>query len=547
MRKIKKLLFSGLALTLVFSAGWFASPAAAAGDVCGVDGVTYASETAALEANVEVSYEGSCQDLSSETNLEEETEYISFAGVLIEIGSTDVPTTVVVEDNSSKTHYTVAVSETTVLSGKVSLSDWIPGDQIKVTGQLNENTSTVEASVLVNLSMIPWKYDGINGWITGIDETDSTLTYTWMNREHTVRITDRTRIVAGLKNPADLADLKIGDRVRGRKFKNTDEVRIIVVLRRGSDLFMKIRTFTPLATLERLTSTVVPTTIQVSINKTPGLRANDVNNLIGTEGTLVTVNVTEDTILTRKYFGRTTLAEFSPGDQLRIVGRVNDDGTIDAKVIKNNSIWMTQVLGHVGVISSINTSESYLEVDWKPIKYLPRVKLKSVIEARSGVVTAEVAGDAKQNLKVLLSKKLQQRFDQLKAKVRKNTRIMIKRIESARIKRANVVLDDVIDVMPSRKIRVNITDRTVIRIGDNEDATINDLNVDDRILFRGIRHQGSQVVDATKIVVMPSLPEIDEDLDVLLDDMNELVEEIVDDTAEVVETDAEVLVEEITE
>ena len=97
--------------------------------------------------------------------------------------------------------------------------------------------------------------------------------------------------------------------------------RLLLSLRRGENLYMKIRTFVPNAELVRLSSTVVPTTIQVKIIKTPGLKANDVNNLIGTEGALVTVNVTEDTILTRKYFGRTTLAEFQPGDNLRIVGQ----------------------------------------------------------------------------------------------------------------------------------------------------------------------------------------------------------------------------------
>lgn len=520
---MRKVLFFFLTLTLVLGT-LVVFPALAETQVCGVDGTSYASDAAADSANVGVSYQGTCQVVASESGLEEETAAMNFAGVLIEIGTTEVPTTIIVGDNSDNTHYTVEVTATTRIR-PVDLSNWIPGDQIRVVGELNENTNTVTASTLTNLSFNTSQFDGFNGWITEIDESASTFTYTWMQQEHTLRVTDRTRIVAGLINPASLADLNVGDRLRGRVFENSNEARIVVILRRGSNLFMKIRTFVSNAKLVRLSSTVVPTTIQVEIQPTPGLKANDINNLIGTEGTLVTVNVTEDTILTRKYFGRTTLAEFSPGDLLRIVGRVNDDGTMDAKMIKNNSIWQTNIFGHVGVIQSINTAESYIEMAWHPINYLPGKKLKEKLQSSSGSVSAQAVNV--DSLQARIRERVQQLQDKVQTQIQQLRDRITKQIQVARISHPGISLGDVIDRMPSRLMRINITDRTVIRIGNNEQATINDLSVGDRLLVRGIRHRNSNVIDAYKIVVYHYFPEIDEELDIPLDDVNEVVEEIV--------------------
>lgn len=81
-----------------------------------------------------------------------------------------------------------------------------------------------------------------------------------------------------MKNPASVNDLKVNDCIRGRillKVNDLPLAKIVVVLRRGENLFMKIRTFRPNATLVRLDSTIVPTTIQVRIDETFGLRGNN--------------------------------------------------------------------------------------------------------------------------------------------------------------------------------------------------------------------------------------------------------------------------------
>jgi len=533
-----------VSLAVLMLAGGYVLPVHAADEVCGVDGTTYAGEQAALDAGVEISYEGVCEVVTNESSLDEETQAVNFAGVLIEIGTTEIPTTIIVEDNITKTHYTVEVTASTYLNS--DLSDWIPGDQVRVAGMLNENTETVAADRLSNLSYVQSQYDGINGWISALDEAAGTLTYTWNNQEHTVNVTEDTRIVAGLKNPAGLSDLSVGDRIRGRLFENTDNAKIIEALRRGADLYMKIRTFVPKAELVRLSSTIVPTTLQVKILPTASLRANDVNNLLGTEGTLVTVNVTEDTRLVRKYFGKTTLAEFAPGDTLHIVGRVNDDGTVDAKLIKNESIWQTNLFGHVGTVTEINTSENYFVMSWYPIRYLPQEKLRVRIQERLETYQAESIGQGQvQNLSQKIRERISKLTDKIKNTVNKVRNRVVKRVETQRISKPGVTLDDVIDVLPTHSVKVLVNDSTVFRIGDSEEATLADLAVDDRVIVRAVRSATLDTLTAQQVTVLPGLPEIDENLDALIDDINEVVEELVgsDTDATSTENETEELVE----
>ncbi len=565
----KKFLFGALALIFVLSTAFYASPALSLdiNQVCGMDGQNYNSAEEAEAAGVDVSYEFTCINPTSEVGLYESTSDVHFAGVLVEIGSTDIPTTIIVRPNDGDTDKTINVTSETILGQRrdqaTQLFDWIPGDQIRVIGKKNENTETIDATILVNLSVKINLNKAANGWITKIDKDIKEITYQWMNEEHTFIYDDNTRFVAGLKNPASVDDLEINDRIRARLLLRTGETplaKIVVVLRRGSNLLMLTRTFRPNATLVRLDSTVVPTTIQVKIENTPGLRANDVNNLIGTEGTLVTVNVTEDTKIVRKYFGRTTLEEFSVGDGLHIVGRVNDDGTVDAKLIKNNSIWKTSTYGYAGVVTEVNIEKSYLMVNWTPIKYLTLKKLKEKLAEKDNEVTAQVVsqGVIEQNVisKKLLTNRLIQRIKEvLPSTVGKFLReVKNKKVEINRIKHAEVKLEDLIARQPVEEIRVDITNSTRIVVGTNNNATISDIQISDKVRVRGTRHANLPLVVAETVVVVNSLPEIEEPENTALDDVNEVVSEIVtDDTDNAIvedttsDTEEEIIEEDTTE
>jgi hypothetical protein len=558
---MKKVLFSFLTFSLVLSTFMLAPLSAADSKVCGIDGVTYDSEEAAEAAGVDVSYEFACVTVTDESKLYEAKSDVNFAGMLIEIGSTDIPTNIIVRDNADGHDYTISVTANTILGQRrdqaTRLSDWIPGDQIRVIGKKNENTEDIEATILVNLSIAIVSNKGANGWITKIDKEAQEITYQWMNKEHTFRYDDNTRFVAGLKNPASVDDLKVNDRIRARLLLRQGEMplaKIVVVLRRGKDLFMKIRTFVPRVTLVRLDSTIIPTTIQVRMDKTPGLRANDVNNLIGTEGALITVNITEDTKIVRKYFGRTTLDEFSVGDKLMIVGRVNDDGTVDAKVVKNNSIWKTSTRGHAGVVTAVDVANSFIMVNWTPIKHITRKKLKEKLKEADETVLAQLAAgtDADHRVsKAHLREALKARIKKVVAKKvgKFKRRVRHKKVKIKRIKHKGVKIKDLVKRLPVKKIRVDINDNTKIVVGTNNNATISDIQIGDKVRIRGTRHAKLPLVVADTIVVVNSLPEIEEPEDTEIDDVNEIVSEIVTDDPEnsIVEDSVSDTEEEISE
>ncbi len=550
---LKKLTFSIVALTMILSTALIVPPVVAVDNtqVCGMDGQNYASAEAAEAAGFDVSYGFACVNPTSESGLYESESDVNFAGMLIEVGSTDVPTTLIIRNNINSEDYTVEVTADTILGQSqdqtTNLSDWIPGDQIRVIGKKNENTDTIESTILANLSIIIRSNQGANGWITAINKDIKTITYQWANVEHTFAYDDNTRFVAGLKNPATADDLAINDRIRGRLLLRADETalaKIVVVLRRGEDLFMKIRTFRPNAKLVRLNNVITPTTIQVMIKDTSGLRANDVNNLIGTKGALITVNITEDTKLVRKYFGRVMLGKFSVGDNLHIVGRVNDDGTVDAKLIKNNSIWKTSTQGHAGVVTGIDVDKSYIMVNWTPIKYLTSKKLKEKLNQADNTVIAQivdesgdsgnteniVATDNTINKQTLISR-LQQRVKTvIAAKIGNFIRnVKYKKVVINRIKHSNITIGDLVTRLPGKKIRVDITEDTQIVVGTNDNATISDIQNGDKVRIRGTKHANLPIVMAKTIVVVNSLPEIEESLDTAIDDVNQVVSEIVTD------------------
>lgn len=522
--------------------------------ICGMDGTTYSSAEAAEATGVDVSYEFACVNPTSESNLYEDKTDVHFVGMLVEIGSTDVPTTIIVRPNEGGLDVTVNVTEDTVMGQRqdqyTNLSDWIPGDQIRVIGQRNENTNVVDVTILVNHSIVMHGnlFHGANGWITAIDKEAKVITYQWYNVEHQFTYDDNTRFVAAGKNPAAVDDLKVNDRIRGRLLKRTGEMavaKIVVVLRRGSDLYMKIRTFRPNALLVRLDSTIIPTTIQVKIMPTPGLDANDVNNLIGTEGNLVTVNVNENTRIVRKYFGQTTLDEFSVGDNLRIVGRVNDDGTVDAKLIKNNSIWKTSTRGYAGVVTSVDVVNNYLMVNWTPYKHITRKQLTETLQAAGDTVSAQTVGvvgqtDSGSSLTSLIKNIAPQIVGQFTRSVQ------YKKVVIDRIMSGNVTVGELIERLPPKRIKVKVTQDSVIIVGINNNATISDIKIGDKIRSRGVWSKTEQVFYAETIVVVNSLPELEEDLDTPLNVVNEIVDEIVtDDPTSTIADDTTTVTEEI--
>ena len=81
------------------------------------------------------------------------------------------------------------------------------------------------------------------------------------------------------------------------------------------------------------------------------------------DGKIYQVNITEKTQLRRRFWGKSSLDEFSDGDEVNVIGRFNDETktTIDAVLIRNLSIqrrwgvFFGEVLSKEGTVLTIKT------------------------------------------------------------------------------------------------------------------------------------------------------------------------------------------------
>ncbi len=297
----------------------------------------------------------------------ESTSPISFSGQLIELSSTTAPTTIIVRKNPAGefADYTVDIDTSTAFgtnaANTTSMDDWITGDGMSVVGTLNNNTGVVTADTVVNASLNPQNMRGLNGWISSIG--DDSISVQWNGREHNVNVIPTTKMVVGRKNPAAITDFTVGDRVRIRLDKGTENARIIIVLRRGNENFLKARTRGFWAEVTDIDETDSASgKIDATLLSNPHLRSGDVNNMVGNEGDSIDINYDENTKFVRKFMGSSEISEFQIGDKLFIVGRVSDEGEIDARLIKDNSMWKKGVSSRVGVVESIDLDDNVFTV-----------------------------------------------------------------------------------------------------------------------------------------------------------------------------------------
>jgi len=341
-------------------------------------GLAWASDDDADDANSAVT----AADLgASESTINnaasEKIESVTQTGTLIEIGNTTAENTTVIirtNDESGQTEdQTVEVETTSAVmtdAGAVSdLSDWIAGDQITFTANHYTNSGALVAKSLKNRSLKA-KHYGRNGWVKAIRLETNEMDVEWNGTIYTLN-TSQAKLVAGAKNPATLSDFQVGDRIRGRVVEDNDgnpntwKAEIIVVLRRGNDLFMRVTRWVTLARITAIPEDItLPTTIEVEVLPSKFYEAGDVNNLIGAPGEKVKVDITDQTHLVRKFFGKCLLKEFSEGDEVRIISRRDEStGHLVAKFIKNDSIQMLGVANHLAAIEAIDTSTNTIEVE----------------------------------------------------------------------------------------------------------------------------------------------------------------------------------------
>ena len=313
---------------------------------------------------------------AANTATEETTNVIKESGMLIEIGNTTAEETTiiirVIEEGISEDK-TIQINANTEIktnsNRSADLSDWIAGDRIQYTADEGDNSGELVATELKNLSF-KYNHHGRNGWVKEIRADKDEMDVEWAGVIYTLN-TEKAKMVAGLENPATLDDFQVDDRIRARVVNdgdsdaNTWNAQIIVVLRRGETMFMRVTRWVVPAKIVEIPedTSELPYVITAEVIASPFYQKGDVNNLIGAPGTEFTIEVNDKTKLVRRYLGKAVIGEFMEGDYIRVVGRLNDGtGNLDAVVIKNNSIQALGVSSRISEVTSIDTNANTIDV-----------------------------------------------------------------------------------------------------------------------------------------------------------------------------------------
>ncbi|MFH1030839.1 MAG: hypothetical protein V1770_06315 [bacterium] len=327
-----------------------------------------AEEDADEASDITATDVGYSENVVNNATQESATE-IETSGTLVEIGNTTAEETTIIvrvpdgEGGTTDETLQVDTQSTDFVNedGESSdLSDWIAGDTLQFSAEKNLNSGELVAKKVRNRAMKKI-HRGKNGWVTALRPEENEMDVTWANQTFTFNLSS-ARMVAGAKNPAAIADFQVGDRIRARlqddgdKNPQTWNAKIVVVLRRGDALFMRVtRWVVPAKIVSMPDEPVATSTITVKILPNKFHQEGDVNNLIGNPGDTLVVSISETTDLRRRFLGKCFLSEFSEGDNLRIVGRLNEQtGNLDAKTIKNNSIQKMGVQRRIGMVTEID-------------------------------------------------------------------------------------------------------------------------------------------------------------------------------------------------
>jgi len=255
-------------------------------------------------------------------------------------------------------------------------------------------------------------------------------------------------------------------------------------------------------TLSELPSTTLPTTMAITSG-----------------GKSYLIDVTASTAIVRRYNGKSNLTEFALGDDVEIWGKPIDSGNIQAKILKNHSIYLTNTKGVFGNIKSIDADNNTLVFNWKNKDYNVKVDADTKIiipgiKAKAKLADLKV-GDRAQGRAVYNS--LAQTYlakhivvirrdgvDLLKkaAKTVNKTGVLSK-IEGA-------VLPAVLEMTKDGKVyKINITSKTVITRKHFGKSDLSEFKVGDKIRVIGKYNADTMTITAL-VLKNDSLKSLDE-------------------------------------
>jgi len=116
------------------------------------------------------------------------------------------------------------------------------------------------------------------------------------------------------------------------------------------------RALTIKGTITTLTGTAAPTTMVIKVTSLLPKKAKKWTGTYPVVGNDLTVNIASTSRVIRLYGAKAGLGEFQVGDEVRLVGKTNEDGTVTALVLRDNSInWL---IWNRGTIDSINATNN---------------------------------------------------------------------------------------------------------------------------------------------------------------------------------------------
>jgi len=118
------------------------------------------------------------------------------------------------------------------------------------------------------------------------------------------------------------------------------------------------RAVTVTGTLTSLAGTSAPTTMVLKVANVLPKKAKKWTGIYPTVGSDLTVNIATTTKVIRFYGAKAALSELQVGDSFRLVVKTNEDGTVTAQVVRDNSIHVTVL--KTGKITSIDTAGNSL-------------------------------------------------------------------------------------------------------------------------------------------------------------------------------------------
>src|SRR3989344_3871252 len=255
-------------------------------------------------------------------------------------------------------------------------------------------------------------------------------------------------------------------------------------------------------TLSELPSTTLPTTITITSGGKPYL-----------------VNISSSTVIVRRYNGKSTLTEFAMSDDVEVVGKTTDSGNIQAKILKNHSIYLTNTKGVFGNIKSINADNNTLVFNWKDKDYNVKVDANTKIiipgiKAKAALADLKV-GDRAQG-RAVYNSLTQTYLAKIVVVVSRNGIDLLKKTAKMVNKTGtfskieSTTLPATIEAIKDGKTyKINITDKTVITRKHFGKSDLSEFKAGDKIRVIGKYTASTMTIDA-QVLKNDSLKSLDE-------------------------------------